>query len=147
MPFNTISIGSVPADEDCAQVGRPDYYGRAVVECRVLVNQLIRVHGEPPAGASFKIKGHPHDFGTYYEVEVKYDEESPLAIAYAFQCEELPENWDDEALKELASAGYPVPGRDTSSRPHTGACDNYQQDPNAHRVCAHCGLPRDQHKF
>ena len=94
-------IGTTPYGEDCAQVGSPGYAAKARKECRVYINQLIRLHGTPPAGCSLIIKSSYHDFGTYYEVNVKF-EDTPEGNEYAAKCEgEGPELWDEEAKKEL----------------------------------------------
>jgi hypothetical protein len=100
-----LSIGSVPAGEDCVQVGTKDYCERAKKECRAFAGQLLRRFGEPPTGVSFAVKGFPHDFGTYYEVVVYFDDKIKAAIEYAFRVENnMPEYWDETAKKELAKA-------------------------------------------
>jgi hypothetical protein len=51
----------------------------------------------------------PHDFGTYYDVAVIYDDESEESQEWMLKVEgELPMNWDEEAIKELKAQGYPV---------------------------------------
>lgn len=62
-----LSLGPVPGDEDCAQVGTPDYYDRAGGECRRHIALLRAKFGAEPEGARFRIKCCPHDFGTYLE--------------------------------------------------------------------------------
>lgn len=105
---DSLELGSSPVDEDCAQVGTEGYYERAKTEIKALRNQLIRIVGEPPRGATLKMKGFPHDFGTYHELGVVYDDDDDKATEYAFRCEsECPQLWDDLALKELEEAGYP----------------------------------------
>lgn len=97
-----LSIGPTPSGEECAQVGSDNYTERARKECKAFKEQLIRTFGEPPFGAGFRIKSNPHDFGSYLDVEVYYEEEIEEAIAYAFNVEnEVPEFWDDEAKKSL----------------------------------------------
>jgi len=65
---DSLSIGSSPANEDCAQVGSDDYNKRARAETRAFVHQLRRVFGTEPEGARLKVKPNQHDFGTYLEV-------------------------------------------------------------------------------
>ena len=65
-----MTIGSVPFGEPCAQVGSPGYEGRARLECVALMRQIARIHPPPPGGLLLT-EGHPHDFGTYYEVSVQ----------------------------------------------------------------------------
>ena len=109
-------IGTTPAGEDCAQVGKDGYYEAARHEARVFIAQLIRKFGEPPAGAGFMVKGFPHDFGTYYEVCVFYQEpdifddgdadepEERPDYTYALAVENaIPELWDAEAKQQLTA--------------------------------------------
>ena len=106
-----LEIGCTPHDEPCAQVGQPDYAPQARVQCRALINQLERSFPCPcPDKAWLYVKSNPHDFGTYYEVAVKFDENDQQACDWAYLIEaSLPERWDTEALKELAANGCPVP--------------------------------------
>ena len=99
-----VCIGSSPAYEDCAQVGSDDYFEKSRIELRAFRNQLIRVFGEPPYGAELRIKAFPHDFGTYHEVVCYFDDSEPESVEYAFRVENhAPENWDTEALWEIAA--------------------------------------------
>ncbi len=108
MARDYVDIGSVPAAEDC-EVQGPNYDVRkAKFECNTFIHQLRRMFGDEPEGARLKIKGNPHDFGTYYEVVCYYDDENEVAADYAFQCEnEMPEHWDDKAQIELSTFGNP----------------------------------------
>jgi hypothetical protein len=100
----TISLSPVPVGEDCAQLGEPNYSTRARKECAAFAQQIMREHGQPPAGATLKITHNPHDFGTYLDLVVVFDSDSEEAAEWAYAVEAtLPENWDEEALKELAS--------------------------------------------
>ena len=109
-----LNIGCSPNEEPCAQVGQPDYYERARIECTALRNQLKRMFGPVPEGARIVIKSFPHDFGTYYELVCYYEEaeyhEDDVDIEtrttpseeYAFKLEDnIPDYWDEEAKKEL----------------------------------------------
>ena len=97
-----LTLGATPSGEDCAQVGTNGYATKARKECTAYKNQLERQFGSPPLGAYLSIKGFPHDFGTYHEVVVRYDENDKEAVEYAFKLEgDSPANWDDEAKKEL----------------------------------------------
>ena len=111
MPGNELMyIGPVPCDEKCEQLGptyRPEV---AKAECRAFINQLKRMHGEPPDGARVRINAAPHDFGTYHEVVVEYDPKTEAAVAYALKLEaESPNQWDEDALEELARTLSPKP--------------------------------------
>jgi hypothetical protein len=108
--MDSIEIGASPSNEECAQCGiDPDFGERNRAECRALMHQLRRVHGDEPEGARLYIKANPHDFGTYREVACKFDSDDETATAYALLCEEdTPQQWDDEARAELAAAGFAV---------------------------------------
>lgn len=98
-----MTIGSVPFGEPCAQVGQPDYAERAKLECVALMRQIARTHPPPPGGA-LVVEGHPHDFGTYYEVSVRFE---PEAQDWAFLVEaNTPEFWDADSLRHLGDQGY-----------------------------------------
>ncbi len=104
MSTDSMMIGSAPSDEDVAQVGATeyDYSSQARKECKAFIGQLRRMFGLEPEGATLVVKGNPHDFGTYYTVDVKNDIRNEAAVAYAFKLEaEGPAEWDDEARKEL----------------------------------------------
>jgi hypothetical protein len=96
-------LGCAPANEDCAQVGSPDYARRARRECRAYIRQLRRMFGKEPDGAQLDIRANPHDFGTYYSVVCYYHPVKPASEDYAWRCEsESPQHWDDQARQELA---------------------------------------------
>ncbi len=100
---------TVPHEEPCFQVGEQDYQKFGRIEARALISQLLRMFGEPPVGCGFKILSCPHDFGTYYDVALVYDDESDEAQEWMLKVEGgLPEKWDNEAIQELKENGYPV---------------------------------------
>jgi hypothetical protein len=102
MASDYLTIGPSPAEENCASVGADNYGQQSQRECRAFVNQLVRQFGEPPYGARIAVKSFPHDFGSYREVCVIYDDVFEEAIDFAFKIEkESPAQWDDEAKKEL----------------------------------------------
>lgn len=97
-----IELASAPYGEDCVQVRTgQDYIPAMKKECNAYKHQLERMF--PPVGnAYFTLKSNAHDFGTYYEVNVVYDENSEAETEYAFMVDEnQPEEWDAEARKEL----------------------------------------------
>jgi hypothetical protein len=87
-------LGPTPSEEDCAQVGEPDYRHKAMAECRRFI-QLIRDTLRPePEGAELTIKRFDHDFGPYYEVVVWFEPGNEAAVAYARRCDdETPATW------------------------------------------------------
>jgi hypothetical protein len=98
-----IDVGSAPATEPCAQVGRDGYYGQARRECQAYVALLRRTLGPEPLGARLTVRSNPHDFGSYLSVVCEYDAEHPEAIDYAFRCEsDGPREWDERARQELS---------------------------------------------
>ena len=99
---DSLNLSPVPVGEECAQLGAADYSSRARKECTAFINQLKREFGEPPVGASLRITQNPHDFGTYLDVEVRFDDDVEEANEFAYKVEGgLPEFWDEEARKEL----------------------------------------------
>lgn len=97
-----LTLGTTPCDEPCAQVGKDDYYEQMRREALVYKKQLLRMFGDPPRNIRLMIKSFPHDFGTYHELCVIYDDEIEEEVDYAYKLEdELPEHWDEEAKIEL----------------------------------------------
>lgn len=89
-----INIGSAPCDEDCAQVGQPNYASKAQQECGRFIEAIRSKLGPEPQGAELRVKGFPHDFGRYYEVVCYFDDNNEAAMEYAFKCEaEAPTTW------------------------------------------------------
>jgi hypothetical protein len=109
MILERITLGTTPSAEECTQVGDPHYTKLAQAECRAYANQLRRVlqkflDGKTLPETEFKlvVKGHPHDFGTYYEVDCRYNEDNALAVKAAMYLEShVPDHWDAEAVREL----------------------------------------------
>jgi len=94
-----LTLGPTPVDEPCQQVGTSHFDKQAETrELRAFLHQLERLY---PKG-EFSIKAFPHDFGTYREVVVWFDEEIPETLELAIQVEgNTPLNWDEQALAEL----------------------------------------------
>ena len=103
MAKDYISIGGSPCDEQCVQVEPTGaYVGPMRDECKRFLELIRKVLGKEPDGAYLSVKGFPHDFGTYYEVVVKYDEDDETATKFAYGIENnSPTKWDNEAKKEL----------------------------------------------
>lgn len=106
----SLTIGSVPFDEPCAQVGDPNYWEAAKSECAAFRNQIRRVLGAEPEGAAIVIRRHEHEFGSYFEVEVDFDDRIPAAVDYAFNAEgsEKLRRWDKQARAELKAHNYSI---------------------------------------
>lgn len=114
----TIELGSVPYDENCSQVGDPDYWEQIKLETRAYINQLKRLyrnfHGKDlPEDCKLYLKAFDHDFGTYHEVVVSYDmpfdytgfkDQHPAVDAAYWLEANLPANWDEEAKLEMLNS-------------------------------------------
>lgn len=67
-------LGSVPANEECAQLGRdPHFDYRNMIECQVYRAALLAFAGLPPKGLFLDIVENRHDFGTYRTVAFRSD--------------------------------------------------------------------------
>jgi hypothetical protein len=100
-----ISLGPVPAYENCQQVGT-DHYDpeKARKECLLFIEAIRETLGPEPHGARLKVKSFPHEFGWYYDVVVQYDDEFPDAVEYAFRCEsDAPARWTAEQRRRLVA--------------------------------------------
>jgi hypothetical protein len=97
--IETLELGSVPSNEECIQVNpKTDYLPAMRAECKRYKELLEKLFPVPKdVRAWFVIKSNPHDFGTYLEVAVKYDENDDAACVYAYNVEDnLPANWPTE---------------------------------------------------
>ena len=94
-----LELGASPANEDCVQVGSDNYRELALEECRRYKRQLIKQFQESydTGLIGFQIKAFPHDFGSYYEVCVLFneDDEKSCQLAYDVEAQAWPE-WRDE---------------------------------------------------
>lgn len=91
-----VEIGSVPFGEDCVTVSRDyDYIPGMTRECKMFKKQLKEQFPQVPYGAGFTIKTFPHDFGSYKEVCVQFDDDIEGSEDFACRVEsETPEFWD-----------------------------------------------------
>ena len=110
-----INIGPTPCDETCAQVGDNDYGIKSKIETTAYKNQLNRMFPEVLSSKtlSFSIKTFQHDFGSYKEVVLNYNddnEEEYNEIAITKVDANTPKNWDKEALKEIKTQTTIVEG-------------------------------------
>lgn len=98
---------TVPNDEPCAQVGSDNYMVNARMEANAFRDQIYRVFGEPPSGTGIRINANAHDFGTYLDLQIVYDDGNDASCDWAFGVEgNLPQTWDEEARRQLKSQGY-----------------------------------------
>jgi hypothetical protein len=90
-----IELGPVPAMEDCAQTGEPDFRKRAMAEGARYIELLKEKFPNPPMGCDFRLKSFNHDFGQYFEVVVTYNTTDKESEEFAFNVERnLPETWE-----------------------------------------------------
>ena len=89
-----LEIGPTPAEEDCEQLG-PNYDPeKARAECKRFIAAIRATVGPEPEGARLVIRPNSHDFGTYYEVAVRFDSDSEQAEDYAYRVETgAPSRW------------------------------------------------------
>jgi hypothetical protein len=115
--IDELYLAPTPVCEPCAQLGQPDYFAQTRRETRAFLDQLLRHFGEPPAGAWFKVRRCHHEFGTYHDIVVRFDDQVEEAVEFAYRAEdELPLYWDDIARKEL---GLPPADPTLSTTPQT----------------------------
>lgn len=90
-----VYLGPVPADEQCLELGAPNYEPHAAEqECRRYIELIRRTVGPEPQGAKLKVKWQEHDLGSYCEVVCEFDDRYQEAFDYAFRCEsEAPMKW------------------------------------------------------
>jgi hypothetical protein len=95
-----ISIGPVPSDEPCQQVGTPSYSPTAArAECNRFIEAIRKVVGTEPEGASLRVKSNPHDFGSYLDVVCYFEDGDEEATRYAYRCEsDAPATWAEAEL-------------------------------------------------
>lgn len=101
--FQEIYLGSSPADEDCVQVDSMNntYYRKMKKEILLYREQLLRMFPIPEHlldSVKYGISRESHDFGDYLALVIKYDDDIPEAVEYAFMIESNePNEWDKEA--------------------------------------------------
>lgn len=102
-----LTLGPVPCDEQCQQVGTPSYNDDvARKECLIFKRQLERQFPNPPDLTYFRVRSFPHDFGTYREVCVEYNLDDEDSVEFALSVESnTPSKWDDLSLIELGKYG------------------------------------------
>lgn len=106
MAKDWINLGTIPYDEDCAQTGVTiDHEKMNKIECQVLIEQLEETF--PESVGMYKRNTNHHDFGTYYDVEIGFEEGNEQQMDIAFKVEEnYPANWTDKSKERLKELGY-----------------------------------------
>jgi len=99
-----LSLGPTPCGEDCQQIGPNFDCEKSNTELKAFKHQLERQFKNIPEGSRFGIKTFPHDFGSYSEVVVYFNDADDKSTDFAFHVESnTPEFWDEEAKQELKS--------------------------------------------
>jgi hypothetical protein len=92
-------IETVPCEERCAQVGSVHYYRLAHVEIAAMRNMVRRIFGQELPGMYFRTMPNEHDFGTYYTLNLFYDNADELQELYAQSIEDsIPMEWQTEDI-------------------------------------------------
>lgn len=119
--FEFLSLAPTPHEEECTPAGGSTT--DQIIESSVLIEQLIRIHGEPPEGAEFVIIRNEHEAGTYYEAGITYVPDGSPSEDYAIECESgIPDKWDENshsALRERRHSKY-QPAQPAVLRKHQG---------------------------
>ena len=82
-------IDTTPSEETCTQVGDPDYHAKARAEGKRMLAQIDK-HYPLPENATMGytiIKSESHDFGSYYQIKIIFDDECELSTNWAFSIE------------------------------------------------------------
>lgn len=90
-------LGPTPYEEDAIQLTPTCDTIAMRKQVRDYVTMLEQRFPDAPEEAYFSIKSEYHDYGTYYEAIVKYNEDNEDAVKYAFCVESnLPARWNDK---------------------------------------------------
>jgi|688.fasta_scaffold19139_14 hypothetical protein len=89
--YEFIYLGSTPANEKPLPVGDPGVWD----ECQRWRRQLEKKFGaSKPETCSFRIMREAHEFGSYYEVAIRFDPSDRRALDWAYEVESnLPTEW------------------------------------------------------
>jgi hypothetical protein len=89
--MESLNIGPCPADEVPAQLGTAHYRQLARLELQLFRQQLTEevANNWPEEGCLvyFKTTSNPHDFGTYFDLDVVYNPTNPISRDQAYYCE------------------------------------------------------------
>jgi hypothetical protein len=87
-----MTLGSVPYEEDCIQMGKDGQRE----ECRKFVHMLREKFVNIPEQASFSVKSNPYEYDCYYEAAVNWNDDDEESTQFALFVESnIPARWDD----------------------------------------------------
>lgn len=92
------TLGPVPSDENCAQVGQDNFSEQSMQECKRYMEMLENKFPAPndDVFGYFSIKSFPHDFGSYREVVFIYNSDCEDSCDYMLHVEgNLPNTWEE----------------------------------------------------
>lgn len=91
-------LSTSPPEESCVQSDDDPILAHA--EGKRYIELIRKVCGPEPKDAQLKVRGNPHDLGTYYTVVLFLDDDVPEHIKYMQKIElDGPLTWDDEAVR------------------------------------------------
>lgn len=118
MAICKIELGcSAPVEEDCVEVSSDvDYLPLMRIEAQVFRDMLKRLFPVPEGSyGSLRISSNYHDFGSYLDIVIAFDDTDEQSVEWAFNIEaNVPEKWDEQARQELQKAGYFAKNPDSS---------------------------------
>ena len=95
MAQNAIALGPVPVGESPVRVGDSGYVEIAFLQCRRYIELLRCAVGPEPEGARLRVRRSDEELHPYLDVTIEYDDENPVARAYAVRCDrEAPTRWE-----------------------------------------------------
>ncbi len=98
-------LGPTPSDENCAQIGDDNFREQCNKEMEAYIDQLNRMYPEVSRYKEMRFKKHwqQHDFGSYGEVVITYNDEDEEQSTLALKVEwNLPSNWDEIAKEKIS---------------------------------------------
>jgi len=112
--YDYLELGSTPCDESCVQViSKRDYFSEMQAECNRYRDQLEKTFPVPETIKGlvyFCTRTFRHEFGSYMEVVISYNESALGASKFAYFVEDnLPANWiEDPTPIEFVFEGEPI---------------------------------------
>lgn len=95
-----LSLGPVPANEECAQLGNENYFRDSRNECKRYLSLLKNTFSLLP-GMYFKITRNNHDFGDYFDVVICFNPDDPEQVSLAYYIENnSPTSWEEDVQNE-----------------------------------------------
>jgi hypothetical protein len=93
-----LNIDPVPMDEPCTQID--EGIQPQIEEAKRMVH-LLRKRFPNCNKINYQITRNPHDFGTYIDIRILFDEDDEVSESQAFFVEaNLPFKWTDEEILE-----------------------------------------------